>query len=244
MIFGEHQGCFVKAFDNLFREAKALRLVFLSGASYDVEDLLHNFYDLIHLRYLRIESPSQYQVRFPNKISRFYHMMVLDVQHCGNIIVLPHDMSNLVKLHHILVANGETHSSIVNVGKLKSLQELRRFVVKQKEQGFELKEIGQLIELRGSLSIYDLENVQAKEEVDEAKLLQKGQIHELILHWNNICRSASDSTLQEHVLEKLRPSSNLQKLSVEGHQGTTCPSWLGTNLSIKSLESLCLEGVA
>lgn len=61
MLFGEHHGCFVKVFGDLFREAKALRLVSLSEASYDVEALLHNFYNLLHLRYLRIQSSSLVQ---------------------------------------------------------------------------------------------------------------------------------------------------------------------------------------
>ena len=56
MLFGEHHGSFVKTFANLFQEAKFIRVLFLSGASYNMEDLLPNFLKLIHLRYLRIES--------------------------------------------------------------------------------------------------------------------------------------------------------------------------------------------
>ncbi|KAG0521706.1 hypothetical protein BDA96_08G184000 [Sorghum bicolor] len=244
MIFGEHHGCFVKAFGELFREAKALRVIFLSGTSYNVEDLLHNFYQLVHLRYLWIGGSFRYEARFPNKLSRFYHMMVLDAHHYAYIDVLPRDMSNLGKLRHFHVQDDSTHSSIVEVGKLKSLQELRRFVVKQEDKGFELREIGHLVHLCGSLSIYNLENVRVKEEVDEAKLLQKSRLQELTLHWDNIDRSPIDYTLEEHVLERLKPNNNLLKLSIKGHRGTTCPSWLGTNLSFKSLESLCLDGVA
>lgn len=250
MLFGEHQNCFVKTFGDLFKEARALRVVFLSKASYSVEDLLPSFYTLIHLRYLRIESSSLYKARFPIKLSGFYHMVVLDAKHC-DIIDVPRDMSNLVKLHHFLVRNAAIHSSISEVGKLKSLQELRRFAVKQ-GHGFKLREIGHLVELCGSLSICNLENVQVKEEAEEAKLIQKKHLHELILHWNNqsgklrsnMVQSTNGSALQEHVLERLKPSSNLQKLSIIGHGGDTGPSWLGINLSVKNLESLCLDNVA
>ncbi|CAN6361830.1 unnamed protein product [Urochloa humidicola] len=243
VLFGKHHGCFVKAFGDLFREAKALRLVFVSKASYDLEDLLCNFHNLVHLRYLRIESSSLVQTKFPNKISRFYHMIVLDARHCDTIDSLPRDMSNLKQLRHSLVQKGSTHSRIAKVGKIKSLQELRSFVVKQESQGFELKQIGHLVELCGSLFIANLENVQAKEEADEAKLLQKIHIRELTLQWT-IDRSTNDSTLEEHVLERLKPSSNLLKLCIIGHKGATCPSWLGMNLSVKSLESLYLYGLA
>lgn len=239
MLFGEHHGCFVKAFGDLFKETKALRLIFLSEASYEVEDLLHNFYYLVHLRYLRIQSSSPDETRFPNKLSRFYHMTVLDAKHYEDIIELPRDMSNLVKLRHFLVCEDETHASIVEVGKLKSLQELRRFVVRQ---GFELKQLGHLVELCGSLRIDNLENVQLKEEADEAKLMQKSRLQELKLCWN-IVRSTTETTLEEHVLERLKPSQNLLKLSIIGHRGASCPSWLGINLSVTMLESLCLDGV-
>jgi hypothetical protein len=67
MIYGEHHGCFVKTFGDLFREAKALRVIFLSKASYDVDSLLCNFYCLLHLHYLRIESSSFSKARFPKK---------------------------------------------------------------------------------------------------------------------------------------------------------------------------------
>jgi hypothetical protein len=242
MLFGEH-GCFVKAFGDLFREAKALRVIFLSKASYDVEDLLHSFNYLLHLRYLRIQSSSIGRIRFPSKLSRFYHMMVLDAKHC-DIVDLPRDMSNLIKLRHFLVQHDATHSSIADVGKLKSLQQLRRFIVKYRYQGFELRQVGHLAELCGSLYIGHLERIQQKEEAEDAKLIQKSHLHELIFCWENIWGSTNDSTLEEHVLEMLKPSSNLLKLSIIGHKGATCPSWLGMDLSVESLESLCLDGVA
>ncbi|CAL4890996.1 unnamed protein product [Urochloa decumbens] len=242
LLFGKYHGCFVKVFGHLFREAKALRVVFLSKASYYLEDLLCNFHNFVHLRYLRVESSSLVQTKFPYIFSRFYHMIVLDTKHC-DIDLLPRDMSNLGKLRHFLVQKGSTHSRIAKVGKIKSLQELRSFVVRQKGKGFELKQIGHLVELCGSLCIANLENVQAKEEADEAKLLQKSHIRELTLQWT-IDRSTNDSTLEEHVLERLKPSSNLLKLCIIGHKGATCPSWLGTNPSVESLESLHLYGLA
>jgi hypothetical protein len=146
-------------------------------------------------------------------------------------------------LRHLLVQDDTIHSSITEVGKLKSLQELRRFVVEQDNQGFELRQIGHLEELYGSLCIDSLENVEAPEEADEAKLMLKSHLHELILRWN-IHWSTNDFALEEHVLERLKPSRNLQKLSIIGHRGGTCPSWLGMNLSLSSLKSLCLADVA
>ncbi|KAF8762898.1 hypothetical protein HU200_008742 [Digitaria exilis] len=167
--------------------------------------------------------------------------IVLDID-LDDINDLPRDMSNLIKLRHFLVPNDETHSRIVEVGRLESLQELRSFMVKKEGQGFELRQIGHLVELRG-LHITNLENVRVKEEADEAKLMQKIYLHELILCWT-VGQSSNDYVLEEHVLERFKPSSNLLKLSIIGHGGDICPSWLSMNLSITSLESLCLDGVA
>jgi hypothetical protein len=55
ILFGDHHGSFYKIFSGIFREAKALRVIFLSGASYDVAELLPCFTQLVHLRYLRIK---------------------------------------------------------------------------------------------------------------------------------------------------------------------------------------------
>ena len=110
-------------------------------------------------------------------------------------------------------------------------------MVKQEDQGFELRQIGHLVELCGTLCIDNLENVEVKKEADEAKLLQKSRLHELTLHWDNIDRSTNDSTLQEHILERLRPSSNLLKLSVKGHREplALCGSVLTCPLKIWNL---------
>ncbi|CAN6361506.1 unnamed protein product [Urochloa humidicola] len=239
MLFGEHNGSFVKTFASLFKEAMALRVLFVSEASYNVEDLLPNFLKLIHLRYLRIQSVDFREIKLPSNISILYHLMVLDLQRCNAGNVLPRDITNLIKLHHLLVQYNEMHSSIFEVGKLKWLQELRKFVVRKETQGFELRQKGDLVELGGSLLIDNLENVEGKEAAEEAKIMKKSRLHELKLHWD-IGPCTRDSTQDDQVLENLKSNSNLLELSIRGHGGATCPSWLGENLSVKNLEFLHL----
>lgn len=130
MLFGQYQGNFVKTVDGLLKEAKALRVIFLSNARYNFKDLLHNFPYCVHLRYLRIQSIYE-RIILPDIISRFYHLRVLDLRTCYTQPYSTKDMCNLVKLRHFLVEEGEMHSSICEVGKLTSLQELTRFVVKK-----------------------------------------------------------------------------------------------------------------
>ncbi|KAF8659723.1 hypothetical protein HU200_058182 [Digitaria exilis] len=64
-------------------------------------------------------------------------------QQCKNLCGSLREISNLVRLRHLLVPD-IFHSEIYEVGKLKSLQELRRFEVKKEMSGFELKQLGQL----------------------------------------------------------------------------------------------------
>lgn len=159
MLFGEHHGGFSKTLGDLLKKAKSLCVVLSSGASYTMEDLFHNISELLHLRYLRISQFSSNEfasIHIPKGISRFYHMMVLDLQQCKNLCGSLREISNLVRLRHLLVPD-IFHSEIYEVGKLKSLQELRRFEVKKEMSGFELKQLGQLVELQGSLEICNLE---------------------------------------------------------------------------------------
>jgi hypothetical protein len=242
MLFGEHQDSFIKTFHGLLSKAKAIRVIFISGRNYRVEDLFHNFLNLVHLRYLRIHNDRWPRSEPPKNISRFYHLGVLDVQGCNKCCDLPRHMGNLLKLRHFLVRDDEIHGSISEVGRLKSLQELRTFNVRKEIKGFELTQVGHLLELCGSLIINCLENVEGREEADEAKLMQKKHLEELKLNWNDTQSNKDDRAQQ--VLEGLKPHSNLRKLSIKGHEGAACPSWLGVNLSVENLESLCLDGVA
>lgn len=106
-----------------------------------------------------------------------------------------------------------------------------------------MNQIGHLSELCGSLDIRGLEKIELLEEVDEAKLIQKTHLHELILRWDN-GHSNKDPTQEERVLESLKPTSNLLKLCISGHAGFTCPSWLGANFSVPSLEFFRLDDVS
>jgi hypothetical protein len=154
-------------------------------------------------------------------------------------------MSNLAKLRHFLVPQHklQLHSNIVEVGKLKLFQELRRFEVGRESKGFELSQLGQLSELGGSLSLCSLERIQAMEDAHEARLIQRKHLHKLTLEWN-ANRPKKDTTQEENILEILTPCSNLKYLCIRGHGGTKCPQWLGENLSVTNLESLHLDGVA
>jgi len=251
MLFGDHHGSFCKIFSGMFRDAKTLRVIFLSGALYDVEILLHSFSQLVHLRYLRIKGHVFNLRSLFGSISRFYNLLVLDIKECDTfpdmeeeeICSSTRDMSNLVNIRHFLVGNNSYHCGIFEVMKLKSIQELRRFEVEREKHGFELNQLGKLIQLQGSLKICNLEKVGGTTELEELKLVHLQHLNRLILGWDGN-QSDRDPKKEQDVLECLKPHNNLQEVFIRGHGGHTYPTWLCSDHSAKNLECLCLKGVA
>uniref|UniRef100_J3NDF9 NB-ARC domain-containing protein n=1 Tax=Oryza brachyantha TaxID=4533 RepID=J3NDF9_ORYBR len=234
-------GSFYKIFGDILRDAKSLRVIFLSGASYNVEDLLYNFAKLVHLRYLRIEDSYIPGTILPSNMNRFYHLLVLDVHYHSGELGFLSNMRNLLKLRHFLVWDDSFHSCIFEVGKLKLLKELRRFVVKREEKGFDLDKIGHFLELHGSLGIYNLRMAKEIKEADEAKLVQFNRLGGLKLDWG--AEQCENPIQEQNILESLKPHNNLRGLHIAGHGGATYPNWLGADFSIRNLESLILQGV-
>ncbi|KAL5205261.1 hypothetical protein ABZP36_033470, partial [Zizania latifolia] len=108
--------------------------------------------------------------------------------------------------------------NIFEVEKLKYLKELRRFEVKREVKGFELKQIGQLIELQGSLAIYNLEKDETITEAEEAKLAHLNCLDQLKL----VCgdEQCNGDIIQEgNILESLKSHSNLGELHIVGNEG-------------------------
>ncbi|XP_066340295.1 putative disease resistance protein RGA3 isoform X2 [Miscanthus floridulus] len=237
MVFGDQYGSFAKTFCDLFEKARALRAIYLS--SYTTEDMLCNFSKLIHLRYLRITSETSLEINLPATISRLYHLKIIHNESWTCSVPSRH-LSNLVNMQHF-ISSGILPGDIFNVGNLALLRELR-FEAKKENNGFELKQLAQLQEL-DVLGIYNLEKVETKEEAAEAKLFMKTYLHKLTLHWDS-GRLNKESAREEHVLESLKPCSNLVELVIRGHGGATCPSWLGADLSVKNLEFLRLDDVS
>nr|ALO70119.1 NBS-LRR-like resistance protein [Oryza sativa] len=241
MIFGEVDKSFIGCFHDLFKEASALRVLYFPKMPFAVGSILDEFTTLVHLRYLRLGTTIGNNFHLPINLSRFYHLRILDLEKWDNCFHLPGDISNLAKLHNFLVPGYPIRSNISNVGKLRFLQELKGFQVNRKDVGFELKQLGYLMELR-ELRIDNLEKVHTKEEAAEAKLLSKTRLRKLELNWKQ-GRTSTNAFNEDQILEKLQPHSSLQELSIHGHGGSSCPKWLGTELSVKFLETFRLKNV-
>ncbi|CAL4970171.1 unnamed protein product [Urochloa decumbens] len=237
MIFGEYRrASLVNLLKDTFMEMKGLRVLFIFMNS--LNSLPHNFSKLVHLRYLKLGSPYYSNVCLPRTVSRFYHLKFLDLQDWKSSCDLPKDISRLVNLRHF-IAHEQFHANVHEVGKMKILQELKRFHVKKESVGFELRELGQLVQLGGKLSIHGLENVRSGIEADEARLVAKRDLVKLGLVW-----SREHQSMAYDILANLQPHSNLRALSVVNHGGPAGPNWLCRNIHVKNLKNLHLEGVS
>ncbi|KAE8773073.1 NBS-LRR disease resistance protein [Hordeum vulgare] len=240
MIFREYEEeRITKLLKDTFKEINSLRVLFIVVKS--AESFPYRFSKLIHLQYLKITSSfySDREMRLPGTLSRFYHLKFLDLDGWRGGSDLPEDFSHLENLLDFR-AESELHSNIRNVGKMKHLQELKKFHVKQESMGFELSELGALTELERKLIIRGLEHVATMEEATAAKLMLKRSLKELGLHWDNSNRPTTDAD----IVDALRPHPNLRALTIANHGGTIGPSWLCLDIWLKSLETLILEGIS
>ncbi|OEL31194.1 putative disease resistance protein RGA1 [Dichanthelium oligosanthes] len=234
MLFGAHDASFVSTFQQGLSEGRVVRVLKMEIVNPDLSTLISNISAFINLRYLELRS--FYNVNnliLTEGISSLYHLQVLDISHnCGAKTVLPRDFNNLINLRHF-IANEELHAQIAGVGKLTSLQELKAFHVR-KDSEFSISQLGKMNELRGSISICSLENLDAKEDAIEARLRDKLYLTSLRLSWYPMLKSSSP------ILECLEPPEGIEALQVDGYKGSA-PSWMGSNMYLTSLRSLRLE---
>ncbi|KAM3412412.1 hypothetical protein ACQJBY_003859 [Aegilops geniculata] len=237
MIFRQYEESIVEILKDTFRETNDLRILFIEVKS--LESLPQSFSKLIHLQYLQIGSPYGIEMTLPSTLSRFYHLKFLDLNSWYGSSNLPKDISRLVNLRDFL-AKKELHSNVPEVGKMKYLQELKEFHAKKESVGFDLRELGELRDLGGALSIHNLENVTTKEEATGAKLMLKRDLKELTLVWGR----EQPTDVDADILDALQPHSNLTTLGIINQGGTTCPSWLCPEIWVNNLEILHLHGVS
>ncbi|XP_043691655.1 putative disease resistance protein RGA1 [Telopea speciosissima] len=246
--------------DILFRKFKHLRVLDLSNCG--IKELPSSIKKLKHLRYLDLSfNPIE---ALPASITSLYNLLTLNLKVCP-LKELPQDMRKLVNLRHLLNFRNDGCSSQmpIEMGRLTCLNELSTFVVGQK-RGKRIKEL-QRLDLGGILNIYSLENVRSRGEAVEANLMGKEKLVALYLSWGSRRvnwggdhdSSSSSSMLMgnenkkttivdedDHVLEGLRPHSNLKELAIANFGGENLPGWMistGCDSFLPNLVRLFLE---
>uniref|UniRef100_A0ACD6A3D7 Uncharacterized protein n=2 Tax=Avena sativa TaxID=4498 RepID=A0ACD6A3D7_AVESA len=178
-----------------------------------------------HLRYLAFRTIHRGRVTFPSTPIKLYHLCLLDVGLAENVEFSGGDLANLRYLLGSELGSAKLGSieqlRIPNMGKMNSLQRIAHFCV-SKEQGYEIRQLGDLNKLRDSLSVNGLENVTSKVEALEANLAAKERLTELKLEWGR----DFETGVEAEVLEGLCPPAGLETLHIVSYHGLGYPNWM------------------
>ncbi|XP_020588465.1 putative disease resistance protein RGA3 [Phalaenopsis equestris] len=215
----------------IFGASRRIRLLFIcSRRTKKISEAIKN---LRHLRYLNHDG---YLTQMPRSLSSLYHLQFIICRNRGvpSEVLLPYDVSNLSNLRR-LELHHKVFSSVPGIGKLRSLQELNEFNVKN-ENGYRIGELEQMRELR-KLKIHFLENVKDAIEACNAKLFEKRKLTDLFLNWGNTVDEKFGSIKVPQLQQLLHIPGSLKQLFLNHLESLQClPSSLPAISSLKHLE--------
>ncbi|CAL5380933.1 unnamed protein product [Camellia sinensis] len=211
---------------NLLPKLRRLRV--LNMSSYYITKVPNSVGDLKHLRYLNLSNTNVEEL--PESLGSLYNLQTLMLRECAKLKKLPTDLGSLIDLRHLDTTNARSLKEMpLGIGKLVSLQTLSNFVV-TKNNGHQLRELGNLIYLRGKLCLSGLQNVVVPLVAREANLNDKNALDVLSLEWNVNSDDSRDGRVETEVLDMLQPHKNLKELHIKGYLGTGFPTWIGDPL--------------
>ncbi|KAG5539258.1 hypothetical protein RHGRI_019721 [Rhododendron griersonianum] len=204
------------------------RLRVLSLRRYQICELSSSIGDLKHVRFLDLTCALI--ATLPESVGTLYNLQTLILRYCKNLSKLPTNMSNLINLRHLDVTGSDSLQEMPpKIGKLTSLQTLSNFIIKQ-GNGSTINELDSLIQLRGTLCISGLENVENAMDARRANLKDKQHLDVLLMKWSNMSDNARNTSVDSEVLEMLRPHEKLKELTINGYHGLTFPAWVRNSL--------------
>ncbi|KAG4971022.1 hypothetical protein JHK85_037443 [Glycine max] len=211
--------------DELFSKFKFLRILSLYHC--DLKEMPDSVGNLKHLRSLDLCYTDI--KKLPDSTCFLCNLQVLKLNCCYRLEELPSNLHKLTNLRCLEFMYTEVRKMPMHMGKLKNLQVLSSFYVGKGIDNCSIQQLGEL-NLHGSLSIEELQNIVNPLDALAADLKNKTHLLDLELEWNEH-QNLDDSIKERQVLENLQPSRHLEKLSIRNYSGTQFASWLSDNSS-------------
>ncbi|RVW49110.1 putative disease resistance protein RGA1 [Vitis vinifera] len=179
---------------------------------------------LKHLRYLDLSYTAIHKL--PESIGMLFNLQTLMLSNCNFLSEVPSEIGKLINLRYFDISKTKLEGMPMGINRLKDLQVLTTFVVGWKHAAARIKDLRDLSQLGGTLSILNLQNVVCAADALEANLKDKGKLDDLVFGWD--CNAVSgDLQNQTRVLENLQPHKKLKTLTIEYYYGAKFPNWLG-----------------
>ncbi|XP_020582209.1 putative disease resistance protein RGA3 [Phalaenopsis equestris] len=202
---------FTEILTEFFKASRSIRLLFIcSPRQKKMSETIEN---LKRLRYLNLVLGL---TQMPRSLSSLYHLRFIIYkdwcrQHWFDDF-LPDDVSNLSNLRQL---DFRGYVSVRGIGKLRSLQELNEFNIKN-ENGYRIGE---------------LEHIKITDLFLNWKSDMRG----------GSLRNYVNSELDVNVLENLKPYKNLKRLSIASYEGARAAKWIYNADLISNLEYIRLD---
>ncbi|XP_040995107.1 putative disease resistance protein At3g14460 [Juglans microcarpa x Juglans regia] len=219
---------------NLFLKLTRLRMLSLSHYRDYMIELPESIENIIHLRYLDLSFTKV--GKLPDSICELINLQTLKLSGCRDLSLLPREMRKLVNLRHLDITATRIKHMPIELSRLECLRTLTTFVV-GKDGGSCIGELGKLENLRGKLSILELQNITSGKDAWDASLKSMENIEKLELKWNAVDNISEN---QRIILDNLQPHTNLKSLTINYYGGNSFPDWLG-HQSYRNITSLHLE---
>ncbi|WRX11723.1 NB-ARC - like 10, partial [Theobroma cacao] len=225
MMMSQYSRCYLSnnVLNHLLSALKCVRV--LSLKRYYITEIPSSIGNLKHLHY-----PDFFYTKIkslPDSIYSLYNLETLLLRFCENFEKLSLIIGILDNLCHLDITGGNSIEEMPSgIGKLKNLQVLSNFIVGQGD-GLNIREMGNLSNLKDQLCIFELHNVDEAQYAWEAKLSIKPDLENLELKWSRgFNENLRRKEVEKEVLNSLQPHKDIKELAVKYYGGIEFPDWV------------------